>query len=1324
MCGWVLTPLKYTWGDSVNLLKVSRLTLCVGRNLRDEAELRGSSETTLLHARNGAANRKVTELFKRRSALLAGVGLAAITVIPAQAAITKPSDPRAALEKVTKAALELPAVVAKLVTDAPSEIKPGTPIHVTGSLLAQSSKGVLGALTPATYSIRVYNEDGSVDHTYGPFKTLTGKVDAKIPAEATEGINPTEATNFREDVAVSVIDVKTLLGKLIPDAGAKAVTVAATTAGLTLANNFVSSVGWTQPGDVYPFSIKLTNRGAAKSNVVVTLAGVDGMTLTGASSGNTKVAVTGNKLTWKVGTMPKGSVTAPITKVLSIFAKTDTLTQDPQIVWKNLSTTAKLTFSGGSAASTSHGPKVIPPGETYKSARFGDRPFPVIPVDYVDHKHRAENTGSKLAQTINDANFKGSTFQLYQEMSLKQLYPHGTVPSAGIASRPYAASDDLHFSKLQVQGTCHGVTLTNPSDGSPLPGVNTDRIKDGWYQLPGTTDYYGDDKFVSSPIVQQIPVGLPVPGITDIDSACGPTAKAAYDAAVISDPDIDYSDYDTDKDGVVDFFEVIFTGLGGHGVSQLGCALALDPAALTDPDQCGLGEVPPLPYYDNIWPHSSTLTDSYTDPATGLTGYVTKDQLKDLEGRPLYYTNSGRGTMTTKKTAYKVFVRIGPYNVNPETALAKASVISHEYGHSLGLPDFYSTGSRSTYGDFNLMATDKSQSMDIFSRQDMGWVVPKEINKGTTNVPAMKDSKINTHSITWHQPDGKPYTLTGPTVSNAEAYTVKVPGKKLIAASKLKDASPTHAWYSGSGNGFGCAPSAGHNLDINLPQLKNVPAGTKVTATFKSSWDIEWDFDYGFVMTGKYADGGVKDYQSVASANGYTTPASQNTNSNACQSKYGNGLTGTSGSAKAGTTALDRLQGTVKDAPFIPDSYDISSLAGSGGVLRFSYSTDPGLARPGWFIDDLKVVAGNKVIYQSNFEKDKGPDSPNVYNGGCKEGGKVAQICTHGWQYVSSSENSTADRGYYFEMRDRSGFDFDGKGQNDRDAIGFKAGGLLVYTDETHGYGNAGTDDPPAQSPLDAHPEVGNDNPNLNDATFKDGEVYDDTKRTDNYLDPASESGNWEFRFNCLKLKVNSLTGDENGPDSLYGVGNDLRGNVTFTRRAGCGLMDYGFGTNNGKNTAPTAKAEFKQLANGKYSLNAMQSSDDTTDPFHLQYAWDLNGDGVTDSTASGLTTLLPAGISKVTLTVTDASGAKATSGLKAMSAGQINAIAKSAASSSSANAPVKTPTTVVANPVTNGGSSNAIAWIAAILLAVTAGAHTIVRRRPQAIKVRSRYKQ
>ena len=185
---------------------------------------------------------------------------------------------------------------------------------------------------------------------------------------------------------------------------------------------------------------------------------------------------------------------------------------------------------------------------------------------------------------------------------------------------------------------------------------------------------------------------------------------------MIADPEIDYSDFDTDKDGVVDFFMAVFAGCGGNGASQLSVA------------GCDYADAP----YDNVWPHSSSLEFYYSDPETGLPGYTTDDQLKNLEGQPLWYTDDTYSDTTTTDMGddLKVFVRVGPYNVNPETAIDKASVISHEYGHSLGLPDFYSTGSRETYGDWNLMATDKSQNMDIFSRQELGWVVPEVLAAG------------------------------------------------------------------------------------------------------------------------------------------------------------------------------------------------------------------------------------------------------------------------------------------------------------------------------------------------------------------------------------------------------------------------------------------------------------------------------------------------------------------------------------------------------------------------------------------------------------------
>ena len=683
------------------------------------------------------------------------------------------------------------------------------------------------------------------------------------------------------------------------------------------------------------------------------------------------------------------------------------------------------------------------------------------------------------------------------------------------------------FTDLAPQGSCRGVTNETIA-GTP---AYAERIVDGWYKLPGTTDYYGDDRYGSGLVGAQLGVGP----IFTIDDACGPTGKAVYDAALIADPEIDYSNYDTDKDGVVDFFMMVYVGLGGHGASQ----------------------VDGQPPYDNIWPHSSSLEFNYVDEETGLSGYISDDQLKDYRGRKLYYKNEQRLVMMTKKTRFPVYVRVGPYNVNPESAVDKASVISHEYGHSLGLPDFYSLGDRGTYGDWNLMATDKSQHMDVFGKQELGWLVPRVIDRNTNmRIKGWRDSKRNTHKIAWKTPTGRKYVLKGRRVNNGQAYAVKLPPRQVIDPAIVEaGATPHHVWWSKSGNDFGCPPVKGHNLDIFLPELERVEEGTTITVTFKSHWDIEWDYDYGFVM---YSTDAGQTYTSMPSANGYTTPAAINPNQSPCQQRYGNGITGSTGSYEAGTDAADRGLGEYPEGGFVEDSYDLSAAAGNQTVLRFSYATDPGLARPGWFIDDLVVRAGEKVIYRSNFEK--GQNEIRVFSGGCKDELRVAAACTQGWSYLSSKKGALADHAYYMEMRDRSGFDFEGHGQNDREAIAFAPGLLLVYTDEVHGYGNVGTDDPPAQTPLDSQPQATNIAPDLNDAAFTavaNDNIYSDFGEgwTDNYTDGTATDAPWILKFNCLSFKVLSMTGQTNGPERSPG---DLRGTVSVRTGKGCGKFNYG----------------------------------------------------------------------------------------------------------------------------------------------------------------------
>jgi PKD repeat protein len=678
---------------------------------------------------------------------------------------------------------------------------------------------------------------------------------------------------------------------------------------------------------------------------------------------------------------------------------------------------------------------------------------------------------------------------------------------------------------------------------------------------------------------------------------------------------------------------MVFVGSGGNGASQVSASP-----------------------YDNIWPHSSSLEQYYKDPDTGLPGYTSDDHLRDNEGRLLYYTNSSRSSMTTAETPYPVYVRVGPYNVNPESAIERASVISHEYGHSLGLPDFYSGSGRSTYGDWNLMATDKSQNMDVYSKQELGWIVPRVLGPGETSVTGWRDSKTNTHRIDWKTPSGQSYTLSGPAVANGEAYVAKLPGRKIIDSEKVAStASASHVWWSRSGNDFGCAPISGHNLDIELPMLAAVPAGTPVTLTFKSLWDIEWDFDYGFVLTS--TDGGAT-YTSQASTKSYTTPAAVNPNDNACQAKYGNGLTGTTQSYVDGTFVADRnpLGGAYPQGGFATDEYDLSSLAGKATVLRFSYSTDPGLARPGWFIDDVVVKAGDQVLYSSDFEQ--GADETSVFNGGCRENLQVAAKCTAGWQYVDADDDADQDHAYYLEMRDRSGFDASGKEQNDRAPIGFFPGLLLTYTDEAAGYGNTGetATDTPNQSPIDSQPQPGSATPNLDDAAFSAGagdNSFSDAKTAerpggwiDNYVDDESAYGDerWHLDFGCLAFQVLAMSGDDVGPETLPG---NLQGDVRFTLGSGCGPFDYGAGASAPVGIAPTAVAQAKPTtaqANQKVRFDGSGSYDDADAPAALTQAWDFDGNGTTDATGGSATyRYTTPGTYQAKLTVTDSGGLQGT---------------------------------------------------------------------------------
>jgi M6 family metalloprotease-like protein len=855
-----------------------------------------------------------------------------------------------------------------------------------------------------------------------------------------------------------------------------------------------ASNGWVAPGGSFPLIVfyKTDAVGATGLQVTVELnpAAVFVTSTPAPASGSGTAA---NPLVYDIGT-----VAASTKGKIVIEARAKSLTEDPEVYWKDLNSLVTVSATGATTGSArTLGPKVT----TLHSARYGERPFPVIMVQYQDIKRcdgvgdpyaecSGNHTSEKLDEVVNSRTTGKSIWQLYTNLSLGQISALGGIgPAPGLTTVPFTPGYGHQFAgpgegnPVLTGGTCNGTTL-GAVESSAGTAAYPNRIENGWYVLPGTQGYYGSDQ-AGHGLVGAL-AGAPVL----VDGACGPPGKIAYDAASLADPDLDYNDFDTDRDGVVDFFNLVYAGDGGNGTTT--------PTGI-----------------NNVWPHKSDLRSQYP-AADGQSGYVSKDQLRNLYDQPMYFTTADKNEMTTAVTQWPVYVRVGIYNVNPESAFEAASVIAHEYGHSFGLPDFYSTGSRSTYGSWELMASDHFQYMTAFPRQKLGWIVPREMGSGALTV---REAKYDTGEIHWVRPDGTPYVLTGTGIHNADVWRLSLPGQVSVDAP-----SPPYIWYSGAGNNFTCPPANdSHNLDFLLMDLSSFPAAGAITLKFKSRYDIEWDYDYAFVMVGEETAPGTVTWTTVPSKNGTTISNTFNPNEGLavgadCLASYDNGITGVSGdpntpdnpnrAASQGCGLGAPCEGYL-DPQWIDDEFDLTAFAGKAVILRFSYVTDTSYARAGWWIDDIEIKADNTVVYASNFDTDM----------------ESTRIFPRNWSRVNTNADDDPRHAYFLEVRDRIDNDFDSKSNSDRGPPTWGGGVTLSYSDENHGYGNVGVADPPAQTIVDAVPDPGNSTPVLDDAAFNlSRPIYDGCTHVDNYLDPNGPGGNWKLPAN-LRFAVNGLTG-------------------------------------------------------------------------------------------------------------------------------------------------------------------------------------------------------
>jgi len=178
-------------------------------------------------------------------------------------------------------------------------------------------------------------------------------------------------------------------------------------------------------------------------------------------------------------------------------------------------------------------------------------------------------------------------------------------------------------------------------------------------------------------------------------------AMAAEAAAQLTDTYVDYSTFDSDgpdgvpnsgdDDGYVDAFTVIHAGLGAEETGSI----------------------------HDIWSHAGYMSYITNDPKLGG-GFIQID----------------RYTMQPEERL----------NADGDTLITGISVICHEYGHILGLPDFYDP-SRYTWGIgyWGLMGygawgaggnTPESPAhLCAWSKIDLGWVDPVNVDANLFNVP-------------------------------------------------------------------------------------------------------------------------------------------------------------------------------------------------------------------------------------------------------------------------------------------------------------------------------------------------------------------------------------------------------------------------------------------------------------------------------------------------------------------------------------------------------------------------------------------------------------